>query len=187
MYGRRRLKYGNMVCWDDMLWILFNYMISEFKSSFYFVHGLLCFILKYIYIYKGEKLTFFAISSISPPSKCKLARVDQLITQEYGTPKRTLMLIFWHQKIIFWYQKIIFDIRKSISNVKNHFLISENNLWYKKVTIFWYQKLTSDIRNYFLISENAIIFCYQKSKIIFWYQKNIFWYQKMSRFTDIRN
>ena len=70
----------------------------------------------------------------------------------YGMQNRTLMLIFWYQKIIFWYQKLISDIRKC----QNHFLISEN------VMIFWYQKLFSDIRKFFFISENATIFWYQK-------------------------
>ena len=61
----------------------------------------------------------------------------------YGTPKRTLMLIFWYQK---------FD-----------FLISENIFWYKKNRNFWYQKIISDIRNYFLISENTWISDIRKS------------------------
>ena len=78
----------------------------------------------------------------------------------YGTPNRTLMPVFWYQKMIFWYQK--FD-----------FLISE--------IIFWYQKIgISDIKKYFLISENRIsdirntwISDIKKSYIflIFWYQK----------------
>ena len=83
-------------------------------------------------------------------------------TNMYGTPNRTLMLIFWYQKfdfliseIIFWYQK--FD-----------FLISE--------IIFWYQKngISDGTPNRTLM-------------LIFWYQKMIFWYQKMCEFLISEN
>ena len=84
----------------------------------------------------------------------------------YGTPKRTLMLIFLYQKIIFWYQK-------SISDIENHF-------WYQKI-IFWYQKIFEFLisENHFLISENHFLIS-EISDI-----KD--YYQKMSRFSYIRN
>ena len=43
-------------------------------------------------------------------------------SRAYRTPNRTLIPIFWYQKMIFWYQK--FD-----------FLISEIILWYQKIGI----------------------------------------------------
>ena len=84
-----------------------------------------------------------------------------LANEFYGTPNRTLMLIFRYQKMIFWYQKLISDIRKSFSDIRKS--ISD----IRKCVNFWYQK---------------IIFWYQK--INFWYQNIIFWYQKL--FSDIR-
>ena len=75
----------------------------------------------------------------------------------YGTPNRTLMPIFWYQKMIFWYQKFDFLISENtwISDIRNSLLffyilyqnISENNLWYQKIisgirkSNFWYQKI----------------------------------------------
>ena len=92
-------------------------------------------------------------------------------------PNRTLMLIFWYQKMIFWYQKLISYIRKyfsyirkSISDIRKcvNFWYQKTIFWYQKI-IFWHQKLLSDIRKChdFLISE-----------IVSWYQK---------LFSDIRN
>ena len=70
----------------------------------------------------------------------------------YGMPNRTLMPIFWYQKMIFyirnsifWYQKLFSDIRKS------EFLISENT-WISDM-----RKWFSDIRNWFLIWENDFL------------------------------
>ena len=95
-----------------------------------------------------------------------------LANEFYGTPNRTLMLIFWYQKMIFWYQKFLIS--------ENHFLMSENQfLIPENVWIFYIRKSFSDIRksisdirisfsdirNYFLISENVTIFWYQK----FWF------------------
>ena len=45
-----------------------------------------------------------------------------LLEEYYGTLNRTLMLIFWYQKMNFWYQK------------------SEIHFWYQEI-IFWYQKI----------------------------------------------
>ena len=103
------------------------------------------------------------------------AKINEYCTQlleKYGTPNRTLMLIFWYQKTIFWYQKLIFDIRKSFPDIWKSIsdIRKRVNFWYQKI-IFWYQKLFSDIRNYFLISEIPI----------FWYQKII-----SGRISDIR-
>ena len=85
----------------------------------------------------------------------------------YGTPNRTLMLIFWYQKMVFWYQKLISVIRKSFSDIRKS--ISD----IRKCVNFWYQKTPrfSDIKNYFLMSE-----------IIFWYQKFLFFYIRNSDF-----
>ena len=61
----------------------------------------------------------------------------------YGTPNRTLMPIFWYQKIIFWYQKIsikvlfgvpYISIEPQASNVTNGFDLDHNlDLWILKV------------------------------------------------------
>ena len=104
----------------------------------------------------------------------------------YGTPNRTLMLIFWYQKMISWYQKmceflisenhfliteVIFCYQKMprFCDIRNYFLISKIIFSYQKMPRFWYQKLFSDIRKWFLISEN----------------RGIFWYHKIT--SDIRN
>ena len=105
------------------------------------------------------------IHSFWAHSHCCFSSSSTLLWLPYGTPNRTLMPIFWYQKMIFWYQK--FD-----------FLISEIILWYQKIGI-------SDIRKY-------MNFWYQKILPIFWYQKMIFWYQKLisdigKSFSDIRN
>ena len=77
---------------------------------------------------------------------------------------RTLILIFWYQKMIFWYQKMIF--------------------WYQK-TNFWYRKLCEFLisENHFLISENQFLI----SENHFLISEINFWYQKMPRFPDIGN
>ena len=61
------------------------------------------------------------------------------------------------------------------SNIRNYFLISENNFWYQKSVA------CSDIKNNFWYQKT--IFGYQK--LLFWYQEIIFWYQKLTHFQKI--
>ena len=111
----------------------------------------------------------------------------------HGTPNRTLMLIFWYQKMIFWYQKrifwyqkLIFWYQKLISDIrKSDFSYQKiiGNFWCQKI-IFWYQKLISDQKmgaNFYI----RISCIFWKQKIIFLLSENIFWYQKL--FSDVRN
>ena len=90
-----------------------------------------------------------------------------------GIASRTLMPIFWYQKLIF------------CSDIRNYFLISENrNFWYQKIisdieNIFWYQKIES------LISENARISDIKKSYLFSDIRK---WFSDIRKwFSDIRN
>ena len=97
----------------------------------------------------------------------------------YGTPNRTLVLIFWYQKIIFWYQKLICDIRKSFSDIRKSFSDIRKSLSdIRKCVNFWYQKLISDIRKSFSDIRKQVRFLYKK-----------FMYFLISkiRFSDIRN
>ena len=101
----------------------------------------------HIPLYDQGAMSAFIVPNLRPPLVYLIMQrleliiivmdLDIKLCVYYGTPKRTLMLIFWYQK---------FD-----------FLISENILWYKKSEfltsenrdIFWYQKIIFDIRNWF--------------------------------------
>ena len=135
--------------------------------------------------------------------------------EQYGTRNRTLNNLISETKFLIsenvrisyirkWFSDIrnsISDIRKchtlliseNISDIRNHFLISENGHDFLiseicvfsdiRSSIFWYQILFFDIRNCFLISE-ILIFWYQK--IISDIRKSDFWYKK-NRISENRN
>ena len=178
MHGRNCLKF-DMLMYPDRLW-----------SWLHFGHNLLIFLILAVRGGGGVSLTtVWDFSSWNWVLESSFASV-------YETPNRTLILIFWYQKMIFWYQKLISDISFWYQKMceflisENHFLISgnqflisENDFLISEI-IFWYQKLFSDIRKChdFLISE--IIFWYQKlfSEIRnsdFLISENDFWYQKI--------